>query len=986
MALPLFALTLFVSAFLLFLVQPMIGKMILPKLGGTPQVWNTCMLFFQMTLLLGYFYTHTVSTRMTVRRQIALHGLLLFLPFLVLLPNGPFNITGWIPPAGSNPIWATLLLLAAVVGLPFFVVSTSAPLLQKWFANTGHPSGNDPYFLYGASNLGSLLSLICYPFLVEPIIPLRYQAYVWTVSYVILGALILLSAALVWKTAPRFAEVGGPALDVPPVGEIPQPPPTLAPLEVQTAVKPGPAPSSHRTSISRKKGVRQPLKPSIATPSIAAPKIDVSQPSQATVDWKRRLRWILLAFAPSSLMLGVTSYVSVDLSPFPLLWVIPLALYLLSFILVFAKWPVPWVGTPHDIMVFLGIPAIILLFFVIASKSGFDPFLSTVSCFGGFFLITMVCHGELAKDRPTTQHLTEYFLLMSVGGALGGLFNAMLAPQVFTGVAEFPIAIAVACFLRPTYRKDGWIDELLVNAGMGSWVRDTGDNIARAFGKTPPRNHWLLNYSLDVLFAIFIFLLVLFIKDHAHGSWGWYSSRGNGLISVMRWIVSEETANRWYARFLPVALYGPAMMFCMMFAFGRSFRFGLSMVALMWVAIAMAEDRRGLIYGKRSYFGVLQVLEEPDNLIYRDEDNQVKFIDPDIRIKDEKGKEVVKGTYTYLMHGTTYHGRNYHEPPLLRRVQTTYYHQKGPVGVIMDRYRWFKGGHGTFYADARLPVSMIGLGAAPLGTSILPLDQLSAIWTEPPYATIGLGSGTMAAYGRWLQHVTFYEIDENIRFFSLPPPVSPDSDVVNQRYLWRGKDPFFTYLTDAIGRGVNLEVIMGDARLSMAQERPEASAIYGVPKDKEHFYTKYPTPPGSFNSREHYYKVMEVDAFSSDAIPIHLTTKEAIELYLSKLAPDGVLMMHTSNRHMNLVAPITDIARELGKVYIRGHDVGRRDTPPFIGHFGSEYVMIANDVKYLPREQTINLGQGHQQDWDHPPAPRMRVWTDDYSNIVSILR
>ena len=287
---------------------------------------------------------------------------MLFVPFLFLLPNGPFNVTDWVPPAGSNPIFATLLLLAMVVGIPFFVVSTSAPLLQKWFANTGHPAANDPYFLYGASNLGSLLSLVSYPFLIEPWIPLRAQAYVWTALFLILIALILASASLVWKSWSGLALAGGPALDVPPVGEIPQPPPTLAPPEATTAVKAGPAPSAARTSISRKKGIRHP----VATERprslpMAAPKVDVSRPSTAVVDWKRRLRSDLLAFVPSSLMLGVTSYVSVDLSPFPLLWVIPLALYLLSFILVFAKWPVPWVGGPHSIMAFLGVPVLIIL-------------------------------------------------------------------------------------------------------------------------------------------------------------------------------------------------------------------------------------------------------------------------------------------------------------------------------------------------------------------------------------------------------------------------------------------------------------------------------------------------------------------------------------------------------------------------------------------------------------------------------------------------
>ena len=567
------------------MVQPLIGKMILPKLGGTPQVWNTCMLFFQMTLLVGYGYTHTASTKLPLRRQIIVHGLLLFLPFVFLFLFGPFNISRFTPPAGSNPIFATLLWLAIAVGIPFFVISTSAPLLQKWFANTGHPTGNDPYFLYGASNLGSLLALVSYPILIEPWISLDSQAIVWWVLYVCLAALILASASLVWKSSAGLALAGGPELDVPPVGEIPQPPPTLAPPETTTAIKAGPAPSVARTGISRKKGLKHPFKPAAQLPAVAAPKIDVSQPSIAPVDWKRRLRWVLLAFAPSSLMLGVTSYCSVDLSPFPLLWVIPLALYLLSFILVFSKWPVPWVGTPHDVMVFVGVPAIVCLFYILL-KGGFDPFKATLGSFIGFFVVTMVCHGELAKDRPTTRNLTEYFLLMSVGGALGGLFNAMIAPQIFDGVAEYPIAIAAACFLRPTLKKNGWFDEFLVStfpwglgafilailvflatpllpgwfvgfalpalgvaivvlavvsttgenreSSFGTWVRDTGDNMARSVGKPAPRTVFGFSTILLIFSWVCLFCsLTLWIRSSSRNNWGWFEkNQKNGMISA----------------------------------------------------------------------------------------------------------------------------------------------------------------------------------------------------------------------------------------------------------------------------------------------------------------------------------------------------------------------------------------------------------------------------------------------------------------------
>src|SRR5215207_3912310 len=175
LALPLYAFTLFVSAFILFLVQPIVGKIILPKLGGTPQVWNTCMVFFQMVLLAGYAYTHNVSTRLTLRQQLMAHGVLLLLPLIVLLPipfalglvDPSYSIWTFVPDLGSNPIPSTLGILFTYVALPFLVVATSAPLLQKWFAHTGHPASKDPYFLYGASNFGSMLSLIVYPLLIE---------------------------------------------------------------------------------------------------------------------------------------------------------------------------------------------------------------------------------------------------------------------------------------------------------------------------------------------------------------------------------------------------------------------------------------------------------------------------------------------------------------------------------------------------------------------------------------------------------------------------------------------------------------------------------------------------------------------------------------------------------------------------------------------------------------------------------------------------
>jgi hypothetical protein len=607
---------------------------------------------------------------------------------------------------------------------------------------------------------------------------------------------------------------------------------------------------------------------------------------------------------------------------------------------------------------------------------------------------------------------------------------------LFVGVVEYPLAIIAACFLRPTLKKDGWFDELLVSAfpSFGTWVEETGDNLAKSLGMEPPRSRWLLNYSLDIILAIFLLALTYFIRNGSINSWGWYSGtpEKNGLFSILRFLgMSETGAQEFLPKARPFATYGPALIFCILFGFGRAVRFGLAMIVLMFFTLVMTGESRSLQYQTRSYFGVLRVYNGDEQLFYRMQNGNKFFVDPDIRLKNSKGEDIEEAPFTYLMHGTTDHGRNYHEPPEMRRVLTTYYHQKGPVGVVMDRYRWFKGPHGTFYADARLPVSLIGLGALPMGVGNLPLDQITTVWSEPPYATIGQGTGTMAGYSRAFQHMTYYEIDNNIRNFSLPPKVlktDPNDpkkqiEVNDPRFLWREKDPFFTYVSDSLQRGANLEIIMGDARQSMKNERPVASFHYTRPKDKSDIYAKVDKTPEEielhkmFYNREKYYKVIVVDAFSSDAIPIHLITKEAIQLYFEKLAPDGVLCVHTSNRHMHLVDPVSDIAKDLGKPYIVGHDTGgggRGDFPPYLGHTGSEYVMLANDAKYLyspseikdlvlPRIGIENIKTGeavpktdealrdayrkgiYMQEWEIPRPPDRAVWTDDFSNIISIL-
>ncbi|HZZ82640.1 MAG TPA: hypothetical protein VFE62_29350, partial [Gemmataceae bacterium] len=326
-----FAVSLFASAILLFLVQPMIGKMILPQLGGTPAVWNTCMVFFQGVLLIGYGYTHMLATTQPTRRQVLIHGALLFLPFIVL----PFSLGEWHPPTDSNPIFSLMGKLALMVGLPFFMVSTTAPLLQKWFHHTGHHAAKDPYFLYGASNFGSMLGLALYPTVMEPWLQLqapqdaptwKTQVMVWTIGYALFVALVIGCAIAVWMAISNRIETPEPT----PESAIPSPP---AP-EQATAV----ATSSAAASLTRRKARLTTSAPSEPAPAPEVAPIVQMAPND-DITWLRRIRWIGLAAVPSSLMLGVTSYMTTDIAAVAFFWIIPLALYLFTFILVFSRWP-----------------------------------------------------------------------------------------------------------------------------------------------------------------------------------------------------------------------------------------------------------------------------------------------------------------------------------------------------------------------------------------------------------------------------------------------------------------------------------------------------------------------------------------------------------------------------------------------------------------------------------------------------------------------
>jgi len=432
----LFSLTLFVSAGLLFSVQPMIGKMILPKLGGSPAVWNTCMVFFQAALLIGYLYAHLL-TRLSRRWQALVHLGVICLPFL-LLPIHISNKAIMAIPSETNPIPWLIGFLVMATALPFIVVSTTAPLLQKWFSITRHHHAHDPYFLYSASNLGSMIGLLMYPLLVEPRLNLMQQSLFWTVGYGCLAVLILCCAfvTLRLKIDPSKANE--------------------QPLQ-----------NYHMNSFSHTIRERK-----VNTEDNTHDSKEDEWPHDTEgITYLRLLRWVLFAFIPSSLLLGVTTFLTTDIAPFPLLWVVPLALYLLSFILVFARRPIMppyWFGRV------LSLCAVVLLIVFIV-KANHPAWLIIILNLLLFVTAAMIFHGELARDRPPPSRLTEFYLCLSVGGVLGGLFNAIVAPLLFDNILELPAVMLLACALRPTGRKsDGTKAAFAIRWRDAAWAMGIG--------------------------------------------------------------------------------------------------------------------------------------------------------------------------------------------------------------------------------------------------------------------------------------------------------------------------------------------------------------------------------------------------------------------------------------------------------------------------------------------------------------------------------
>jgi hypothetical protein len=726
--LTLYSVTLFVSAILLFSIQPLFAKMVLPLLGGAPAVWNTCLVFFQTLLLGGYAYSHLISSRLPLPAQMLLHLMFILGGCLVL----PLALrSAGTPPVNDNPIPWLLATLTLSLGLPFFVVSATAPLLQRWFSLTQHRLAHDPYFLYAASNAGSLVALVTYPAVIEPQLRLSMQRTLWTGGYVLLLLLIVACALAASRHRER-------------------------------------APSSSRDP-------------------------EGSDEKHAPLGLCDRLHWIALAAVPSSLMLGVTTHLTSDISPIPLLWVLPLALYVTSFVFVFARRP----PLPQWLVV-RALPIVVLPLVVIMLIGTTSPLWLIIGLhLLGFFVIAMVCHGDLARTRPSTRHLTEFYLWISVGGALGGLLTAIAAPLVFRTLLEYRIALVLSCLLVPKLAKvrtsARWVD-IALPIGLGGLVVLLGR-------VTPSRD------------------------------------------SVMATLV----------------IVGVPAIAC--FAFRRyPLRFALG-VAMLFLVVPRTLDveARADVHKDRSFFGVY-------------------------RVADIQGKRL-----RALYHGTTIHGAQNKDGPD-RLEPLLYFHRGGPAGSIFA-----------------------AIGAAGPASGV---------------AVIGLGTGSLACYAMSRQPVTFYEIDPTVL------KIARD-------------DRLFTFLRDC---SPSTTVVLGDGRLSIATAANQS------------------------------YQLIIVDAFSSDAIPMHLLTREAIALYMTKLTDDGILGLHISNRYLDLRPVVAALARDLELVAFGREDGDLGPAEASHGRVGSQWAVVARRQSALthlvsdPRWRRLLV------------RTNVPAWTDDFSNIVTLLR
>lgn len=788
---PLFAIAIFAAATLLFVVQPLAGRVVLPLLGGSPAVWTTCMVFFQALLLLGYLYAHLITTRLRARTQAILHTAVLLAAGFTL----PFSIN--VPEPSGSPVLWLLRTLLTVVGPAFFVVSATGPLLQRWFSLAAGAQGRDPYFLSIASNAGSAVGLLAYPLVIERELTRQGQAQWWSAGYWFAAACIAACAIAMVRRTPNTE--------------------TDCPLH---AAPPATSPSGS--------------------------------------PWRLRFFWLVLAAAPSSLMLGVTQHITTDIAAAPLLWVAPLLLYLITFMLAFARrWRIS--------ASLLGriLPGLLVILAVVLLTQSRTPAVVIIALhLLTFFIAALMCHTRLADARPGPERLTEFFLVMSAGGVVGGLFNALIAPNIFASVTEYPLILGAICFLRPQLKDD---------ARGGAFMRRS--------------------VALTAGAVLFLLVVTLDLRGVRGALWSWGEMLATGPLSAILSRVSFEP--RHLVSAISVGLPAAAALFLILRH--GSLRFACAALGLL-LATEFTSRTGRVIYSERTFFGVHAVLSNWHEVTIE-------------RPRDGDRAGFVR--WHTLMHGTTMHG--------VQAMRGAW-----PGDGLDDDPRVAAGGR---LADA---FSQQGATyyhpSGPAGDVMRMLEKSGKLDT---CAFIGLGSGSMAAYAQAGSRFRFFEIDPAVK------RIAEDATL-------------FTYVTDARARGADIQIEVVDGRVGAARLEDASQ------------------------------RLLLLDAFSSDAIPVHLLTLEAFRIYLAKLKPDGLVAVHVSNRYFELRPLITRLGRELGLViYWRSDDFLSPDHRAERKN-ESEWLILARDADALGWLAKVPNWQRVES------TPADPLWTDDYSNVIDV--
>lgn len=794
----LLAVTVFLSAFLLFQVQPIIGKFILPWFGSTPGVWATALLFFQLMLLGGYAYAHFIASRLTWRRQALLHGVLLGLA-LVALPITPADT--WKPTSADAPALRILLILMASVGAPYLLLASTAPLIQRWFAHL-HP-GRSPYRLYALSNTGSLLALLSYPFLVEPYVRLQSQTLYWSLAYVVFGALCAACALMLYRS-----------------------------------IRDG----DHAAAEAKSADFSSPR-----------PGLGVA------------LLWLLLSACGSGLLLATTNQMSMDIAVVPFLWVLPLCVYLLSFILTFDH--ERWYVRP----VFIAALPIALINAVRLLYGGVDLELmdQVIGYSLTLFVCCMCCHGELSRARPATQHLTFFFLIVSIGGAVGGLLVAIVAPALLPSTYEYHVLL-VACYLLVAVV----LARLLAGGALGT-------------GRWGVRGALSGMCGLTGLVAVAFGTLVLLRPE----TWG----EGTGEDP-------SETFAVWQVQIRVLGAVVVVTALAMVELWRR--REGVTLESLL-------TSRRGRALVTLALATAVGLVSLTSGLALQVQSEEEETVELDRNFYGALAlKERDVGAVIHRMSLT--HGRIRHGSQLTQFSSwpTEYYGPKTGVALAIQEH-----------------------------------PQRADTTRQFRVGVVGLGVGTIAAYAGTrvdaeaddAVYVTVRETDtpDYFRFYELNPLVT------------RWATDRFTFLGDAMARGADVAVFEGDARIVLERQLEQGDAQQ--------------------------FDVLAVDAFSSDAIPLHLLTLESMQTYLAHLQTDGILAMHVTNRFVDLLPVVQRLAEATGlsAIYVENFaDLSRMVN-------SSDWVLLTRNQAFLDLEAVRE---------DEEPMPVAGpLWTDDFSSLFEVI-